>query len=117
MVFCGYVEGFGHVVVAGGRYDALMEKFGRQAPATGFAIDVDGVASALPEAEQPVAQKLVHYAAGSLSAAMQLQRSAAVGSIELSCCKTEEESRRLAREKGIGTLVLLGPDGVREEQV
>ena len=117
MVFCGYVEGFGHVVVAGGRYDALMEKFGRAAPATGFAIDVDGVASALPDEEAPAAQKLIHYERGCLSAAIRLQRDAAPGTVELSCCETAEESRCLAREKGIPTLVLLGPDGTQEEQV
>lgn len=117
MVFCGYVEGYGHVVVAGGRYDHLMERYGRSAPATGFAIDVDGVASALKlqEAQRPC--KLIHYESGCLAAAMEMQRQAAAGEMELSCCETLADSRRLAREKHIGTLIHVGPEGVSEEQV
>ncbi|HIX32064.1 MAG TPA: ATP phosphoribosyltransferase regulatory subunit [Firmicutes bacterium] len=117
MVFCGYVEGYGHVVVTGGRYDCLMERYGRSAPATGFAIDVDGVASALRGAEMQRAQKLIHYEPGCLAAAMELQRRSAPGEAELSCCETVEESRRLAREKGIASLVLVRRDGVSEETI
>ena len=117
MVFCGYVEGSGHVVVTGGRYDALMGKFGRSAPATGFAVDVADVAGALPAQEVKAAHKLVHYEAGCLGAAMKLQCSAGAGEIELSCCESEEESRRLALQKGIPTLVVLTASGVREEPV
>ncbi len=40
VVFTGYVEGPGRAVLKGGRYDGLVEKFGRTAPATGFAIDI-----------------------------------------------------------------------------
>ena len=115
--FRGYVEGSGHVVVTGGRYDALMGKFGRSAPATGFAVDVAGVAGALPVQEVKTAHKLVHYEAGCLGAAMKLQCSAGAGEIELSCCENEEESRRLAHQKGIPTLVVLTASGVREESV
>lgn len=117
MVFCGYVEGSGHVVVTGGRYDSLMEKFGRSAPATGFAIDVDGVAAALPEVEQKPACKLVHYDIGQLAAAMALQKTAPEGEIELSCCTTVEGSRALARKKGIAALVILTGSGMTEEQI
>ena len=117
LVFCGYVEGSGHVVVTGGRYDALMEKFGRSAPATGFAIDVDGVAAALPEAEQKPAEKLVHYEIGRLAAAMALQQAAPEGAVELSCCATVEGSRALARKKGIAALVILTAGGMTEEAI
>ena len=115
LVFCGYVEGPGHAVVTGGRYDHLMETFGRSAPATGFAVDVSGVASAMQEKPFSVPRKLIHYEAGCLAAAMELQRSASVGEIELSCCETLEESRRIAREKGIAILIRLDADGITEE--
>lgn len=42
LVFRGYAEGFGAAVLSGGRYDHLVEAFGRPAQATGFAVDVDG---------------------------------------------------------------------------
>ncbi len=87
------------MVVTGGRYDALMGKFGRSAPATGFAVDVAGVAGALPVQEVKTAHKLVHYEAGCLGAAMKLQCSDGAGEIELSCCETRK-SRRLAHQKG-----------------
>ena len=39
-VFTGFVSGAGRAVLKGGRYDNLTEKYGRPAPATGFAIDL-----------------------------------------------------------------------------
>jgi ATP phosphoribosyltransferase regulatory subunit len=40
VVFTGFVSGAGRAVLTGGRYDNLVGKYGRQAPATGFAIDL-----------------------------------------------------------------------------
>lgn len=39
-VFTGFVSGAGRAVLKGGRYDNLVGEYGRQAPATGFAIDL-----------------------------------------------------------------------------
>ncbi len=39
-VFSGYVAGAGRAVLRGGRYDGLVEKYGRPAPATGFGVDI-----------------------------------------------------------------------------
>ena len=50
VVFRGYVEGAGDAVLSGGRYDSLVGVFGREAQATGFAVDVDAMARTLPEA-------------------------------------------------------------------
>ena len=117
LVFCGYVEGSGHAVVTGGRYDNLMEHFGRPAPATGFAVDVDGVAGALQEEEQNTARCLIHYEPGCLAAAMTLQSQAQPGEMELSCCARVEDSRALAKEKGISVLIHLTENGAEEEQI
>ena len=64
LVFRGYAEGFGAAVLSGGRYDHLVETFGRPAQATGFAVDVDGVAECLPPAQLPRVGTLVHYERG-----------------------------------------------------
>jgi ATP phosphoribosyltransferase regulatory subunit len=40
LVFTGFVSGTGRAVLKGGRYDNLAGKYGRLAPATGFAIDL-----------------------------------------------------------------------------
>ncbi len=39
-VFTGYISGAGRAVLKGGRYDNLTGRYGRQIPATGFAIDI-----------------------------------------------------------------------------
>lgn len=44
IVFRGYVEGAGAPVLSGGRYDDLVGRFGRTAPAIGFSVDADAVA-------------------------------------------------------------------------
>ena len=47
VVFEGYAPGCGNAVIGGGRYDNLLAHFGASAPAAGFAVDIDSVASAL----------------------------------------------------------------------
>lgn len=47
IIFRGYVENVGDYIVSGGRYDNLIKHFGKNYPATGFAINVDNVIIAL----------------------------------------------------------------------
>ncbi|MDD3361012.1 MAG: ATP phosphoribosyltransferase regulatory subunit [Hespellia sp.] len=47
IIFRAYTYGTGDAIVRGGRYDQLMEKFGKQTPSIGFAIIVDELMSAL----------------------------------------------------------------------
>jgi ATP phosphoribosyltransferase regulatory subunit len=44
--FAGYAAGVGHAILRGGRYDELVGRYGRQARATGFAVDIEAVADA-----------------------------------------------------------------------
>ena len=46
IIFKGYTFGTGDAIVKGGRYDHLMEKFGKKAPSIGFVIVVDELLSA-----------------------------------------------------------------------
>lgn len=46
VIFKGYTFGSGDAIVKGGRYDHLIEKFGKSAPAIGFVIVVDELSSA-----------------------------------------------------------------------
>ena len=114
LVFQGYIEGTGHVVLSGGRYDGLLASFGRPAPATGFAIDVDGVALSLPKSELPRPKCMIHYDMDRLSEALTLQQTFERGECELSCCDTEYESAALAKEKKIKTLIVLSGNEKRE---
>ncbi|MBQ6886901.1 MAG: ATP phosphoribosyltransferase regulatory subunit [Lachnospiraceae bacterium] len=47
IIFKAYTYGIGDAIVKGGRYDSLLEKFGKKAPAIGFVIVVDDVLEAL----------------------------------------------------------------------
>lgn len=55
IMFRGYCGGAGAAILAGGRYNALCAKFGKDMPAGGFGIDVESVAESLsgnaPETE------------------------------------------------------------------
>lgn len=47
IVFRAYTFGTGEAIVKGGRYDHLLEKFGKNAPAAGFSIVIDELMNAL----------------------------------------------------------------------
>lgn len=47
IVFKAYTYGTGDAIVTGGRYDNLLAQFGKEAPAIGFAVNVDGLHLAL----------------------------------------------------------------------
>lgn len=48
VVFEGYSPELGYGLLGGGRYDNLMEQFGFQAPAVGFAVGLDRLALVMP---------------------------------------------------------------------
>ncbi len=66
MIFRGYTYGTGDAVVTGGRYDALLKTYGKDAPAVGFAVYVDDLLTAMtrqkkcPEPENRRAMLLYH---------------------------------------------------------
>ena len=58
VVFEGYAESSGFPLLSGGRYDQLLERFGRQLPATGFALEIDRLMEATPYAKEK--SKMIH---------------------------------------------------------
>lgn len=62
MVFAAYAQGYAGPLALGGRYDEIGSAFGRARPATGFSLDLRGLATALPPAESDKAI-LAPYAA------------------------------------------------------
>ena len=113
VVFRGYVEGAGTAVLSGGRYDRLLEAFGRPAQATGFAVDVDAVAACLPEVPDPVVDTVVYYELSQLSRAIAEVDRRPDGTCELSPCASLELTLALAREKGIPHVLVLDSQGER----
>ena len=112
LVFRGYAEGAGAPVLSGGRYDGLMEQFGRKAEATGFAVDVDAVGACLM-VETPRLETVIHYGPGLLARALAVVDSRPAGSCELSPCRTLESTLNLAREKGAARVLVLDSGGER----
>lgn len=47
IIFCGYTYGTGDAIVKGGRYDHLIEKFGKKSASIGLAIVIDELMKAL----------------------------------------------------------------------
>ena len=47
VIFKAYTYGVGNAIITGGRYNTLLGRFGKEAPAIGFAIVIDDVLEAL----------------------------------------------------------------------
>ena len=60
IIFKGYTYGTGDAVLKGGRYDNLIEQFGKKAPSVGFAIVLDELMTALQRQEIPMEAESVH---------------------------------------------------------
>lgn len=54
IIFRAYTYGTGDAIVRGGRYDHLLEKFGKKTPSIGFAVILDELMSALFRQKIPV---------------------------------------------------------------
>lgn len=54
IIFKGYTYGTGDAILKGGRYDNLMEQFGKKAPSIGFAIVLDELMMALTRQDIPM---------------------------------------------------------------
>src|SRR2546430_8321506 len=53
VIFEGYGPDLGRPVTQGGRYDGLLARFGREAPATGFVVQLDLVSEMLTRGARP----------------------------------------------------------------
>lgn len=58
IIFRGYTYGTGDAIVKGGRYDHLMEKFGKESPSIGFVIVVDELMNAFARQKLEIPYKL-----------------------------------------------------------
>ncbi len=114
MVFCGYIESAGSIVLTGGRYDKLIETFGKPVPATGFAIDILAVLSCLPVSSLPKLESIIHYSFGSLAQALSYVASHAPGTCEISPCLDLAGSKKLAKKKGACRVVILDKENETE---
>lgn len=65
IIFKAYTNGVGDAIVKGGRYDTLLQYFGKNAPAVGFAVVVDDLLEAITqqkiELPLPEEKKILYY--------------------------------------------------------
>lgn len=68
VIFKAYTYGVGEAVVKGGRYDRLLEQFGKKAPAVGFCVVIDSIMEALSRqnVQLPVPDEIrkIYYSEG-----------------------------------------------------
>ncbi|MCI9123672.1 MAG: ATP phosphoribosyltransferase regulatory subunit [Eubacterium sp.] len=92
MIFNGYTFGSGEPIVKGGRYDKLLNHFGKDAPAIGFVIVIDQLMAALARQNIPTPgmqknQLVVYDEAHREDAIIYAKKRRASGcSVELVCC-------------------------------
>jgi ATP phosphoribosyltransferase regulatory subunit len=76
IIFEGYGPDLGRPVAQGGRYDSLLERFGRSAPATGFMVQLDLVTEMLNRASgspaMPRLDAAIAWTGSGLKAALRL---------------------------------------------
>lgn len=114
IIFRGFGEGAGSTVISGGRYDKLIRQFGADMPATGFALDVEAVASCLETPEHQRPRTLIWYDLGCLGRARVLLDREPKQTAMLSCAPNAEEAAEEAKGLGAGKLILVEETGERE---
>lgn len=122
IVFRGYLEGIGREVLTGGRYDHLLESFGRTAPAVGFAVNIDAAAQYLCRRNGVSVAKpqlLIHGEPGYEVETFRRQREQIAQGIicEVSAFETEGEALAYAKANRIGRILYVGAAGCREAMV
>ncbi len=116
VIIKGYLEGYGDEVLSGGRYNKLLSDYGYDIPATGFAVNIDAIATVAiksnPRSVKP-ADVLVYAEPGFEMKAIELAKKlrTETGAVtELSLFDDIDLAREYAREKKIGRIVVVDSD-------
>ena len=119
VTFEGYGPDFGRPVAQGGRYDGLLARFGRPAPATGFVVQLDLVSEMLTRVPRPPAlprlDAAVAWSGDGLSTAMRLGATLRLFGMR-AVVDTEPRGRSQAQAwwRAVGAANLLRCNGDRE---
>lgn len=123
VVFIGITQHFGSPILGGGRYDNLCKSFNKDIPATGFAINVKDLMSAMEVSgieNNPVNSDLAIGVADSfdsLAVARKISNSAIEKGLTVEMVyKTDKDNiRAYAVKKGIENIVFINEEGKIEE--
>lgn len=118
IVFRGFTRGVGFPVISGGRYDNLIEKFGKQCPATGFSIGVNLIMMALDrqkaDKQKPGVKTIVCYEKRGRKTAFklceELRRQGMTIQMDISG-NGPEKLRSYAAQKGTGGIIYVRSSG------
>ena len=118
VIFRAYTYGTGDAIVRGGRYDHLLEKFGKSTPSIGFAIIVDELMSALSRQKIPtdrVRRNLIVYTQAAEEKAVSLARAFRAKGRNIELMKNVPGTDRAvyeahARRSGTTVLLFLNDD-------
>ena len=118
IIFRAYTYGTGDAVVRGGRYDHLLEKFGKSTPSIGFAIILDELMSALSRQRisvDTIHQNLIVYTEATEEEAISLACSFRNKGRCIELIKREIEEERepyeeYAKRAGISAMLFLRDD-------
>jgi ATP phosphoribosyltransferase regulatory subunit len=111
-VYEAYASGLGFTVANGGRYDNLLRRFGKELPATGFAIYLERLLSVLPAEGQRPLLVLVGGDVGGIQAASALRK---LGVPVLHLCEEipPEVAHEYARSVDAAWISYPAPGGVK----
>ena len=118
MVFEGYSSAPGYALCGGGRYDQLLENFGPNLPAVGFAVSIDHLLTVLSRQKKlPETAPFVYvaYGAGGRKAAVEavqaLRKNGNTVVLELEET-TAEEGRQQGESRDAKRFLYFSEDGV-----
>ncbi|MBS6395604.1 MAG: ATP phosphoribosyltransferase regulatory subunit [Clostridiales bacterium] len=117
IIFQAYTYGTGEAIAKGGRYDALMDHFGRPAPATGFVFMVDRLMNALTRQKIQLnaesAKIMIVYRASqsgqAIRRAMELRKKGVT--VELMPERIGKDYESYAGKNGIGEIIYMEGQG------
>lgn len=121
IIFKAYTYGTGDYIVNGGRYDGLLQQFGKDSPAVGFGISVDDLLLALSRqkivTEIPVANTLILYEQESRKQAILLAEHFRSSGVAVQLQKKESDSsmedyEAYARRRELMNLLYLNQKGL-----
>ncbi len=119
LIFRAYTFGTGDAIVKGGRYDHLIEKFGKESPSVGFAIVVDELVSALERQKVEIPIKddntLILYDKKKRMAAISLAKEFRDSQKNIEMMKRDPEQdlevyAQHGRQNGAGSMIYLEED-------
>ncbi len=126
IIFQAYTHGTGEQIVRGGRYDNLIEQFGKKAPSVGFAINVDQLLLAMErqkiEVETDIVGTILLYERNQKEMAIKLARHLRKAGDAIQLMKkfheySLEDYMALAKRSFIGGILYLDESGETVEVI